>query len=103
VILGMGAPRQERLARRLRAAAPAPVGIVCGGGVLDFLSGRARRAPVWMRASGLEWLFRLGREPRRLFARYVVGNPLFVLRALGAARLARREARAARCGTAAGP
>lgn len=91
VILGMGAPRQEALALRLRACAPAPVGILCGGGVLDFLSGRARRAPRWMRACGLEWLFRLGREPRRLFRRYVIGNPLFMLRALAAARRARAE------------
>ncbi|MGM0585850.1 MAG: WecB/TagA/CpsF family glycosyltransferase [Pseudomonadota bacterium] len=91
VILGMGAPRQEHLARTLRAAAPAPVGILCGGGVLDFLSGRAPRAPRWMRRLGLEWLFRLGREPRRLFRRYVIGNPLFVLRALSAARVARRR------------
>ena len=90
VILGMGAPRQEHLARRLRDCAPAPVGILCGGGVLDFLAGRASRAPRWMRRAGLEWLFRWGREPRRLFLRYMVGNPLFLLRALPAAALMRR-------------
>ena len=50
IVLGMGAPRQEALARRLREVAPAPVGIVCGGAILDFLAGRVARAPRWMRA-----------------------------------------------------
>lgn len=87
VILGMGAPRQERLALRLRAAADRPVGILCGGAVLDFLAGRVRRAPRWMRRLGLEWLHRLALEPRRLGRRYLIGNPLFLARA---ARLALR-------------
>lgn len=81
VVLGMGMPRQEALALRLRDAAPAPVGILCGGAVLDFLSGNAVRAPRWMRNAGLEWSWRLLREPRRLFRRYVIGNPLFLARA----------------------
>jgi exopolysaccharide biosynthesis WecB/TagA/CpsF family protein len=55
--------------------------IVCGGAILDFLGGGATRAPAWMRRLGIEWLYRLAREPRRLFKRYVLGNPLFLSRA----------------------
>ena len=93
VILGLGMPRQEALALRLRAAATTPVGILCGGAVLDFLAGRTPRAPALMRRAGFEWLFRLGLEPRRLFGRYVIGNPLFLLRAPGLASAMRRGAR----------
>lgn len=91
VVLGMGAPRQEVLASRLRAAAAGPAGIVCAGGLLDFLAGRVPRAPRRMRRAGLEWLFRLAMEPRRLFRRYMIGNPLFLWRAEAAARLVRRS------------
>ncbi|MEX5624238.1 WecB/TagA/CpsF family glycosyltransferase, partial [Pseudomonas syringae] len=56
--------------------------IVCGGAILDFLGGKASRAPQWLRHLGGEWAYRLLREPKRLFMRYVVGNPLFLLRTL---------------------
>lgn len=81
VLLAMGMPRQEALAQRLREALDAPCLIICGGAIVDFLAGRTRRAPAWLRRLGLEWLWRLGQEPARLFIRYVVGNPLFVWRA----------------------
>ncbi len=93
VVLGMGMPRQERLAQVLRACAPAPCLIVCGGAILDFLGGRVRRAPAGLRRLGLEWLWRLACEPRRLFARYVIGNPVFLARALRCA-VASRPTRA---------
>lgn len=89
IVLGMGMPRQEEVATALRAALDYPCLIVCGGAIIDFLGGRVPRAPLWMRRAGLEWLFRLGREPRRLFARYVLGNPLFLARALRLASLNR--------------
>ena len=82
VVLGMGMPRQEAVAAALREAVTHPCLIVCGGAIIDFLGGKTPRAPRWMRRSGIEWLFRLLREPRRLFARYVMGNPLFLARAL---------------------
>ena len=82
IVLGMGMPRQEEVVIALRAALAYPCLIVCGGAILDFLGGKTPRAPLWMRRVGLEWLFRLGCEPRRLFRRYVVGNPLFLVRAL---------------------
>ena len=81
IVLGMGMPRQEAVAARL-AAAGMPCLIVCGGAILDFLGGKVSRAPEWLRRLGGEWLYRLWREPRRLFMRYVVGNPLFLLRTL---------------------
>ena len=53
------------------------------GAAFDLLTGRVRQAPRWMQRSGLEWLFRLTQEPRRLAKRYIVNNPLFVARAVG--------------------
>lgn len=82
IVLGMGMPKQEAVAVALRDRLSHPCLIVCGGAILDFMAGRASRAPLWMRESGLEWAYRLIHEPRRLFARYVVGNPKFLSRAL---------------------
>ena len=82
VVLGMGMPRQEEMACALRAALRHPCLIVCGGAIIDFLGGRTPRAPGWMRRLGLEWVYRLAQEPVRLFRRYVLGNPIFLLRAL---------------------
>jgi len=81
IVLGMGMPKQEALAAEL-AALGGPCLIVCGGAILDFLGGKVSRAPKWLRRIGGEWLYRLLREPRRLFMRYVVGNPLFLMRTL---------------------
>lgn len=91
IVLGMGMPKQEEVALALRAALGAPCLIVCGGAIIDFLGGKVPRAPRWMRRSGLEWLFRLGREPRRLWNRYVHGNPLFMKRALSMAMRSLRQ------------
>ena len=52
------------------------------GAAFDFHAGRVRQAPRWMQRSGLEWLFRLASEPRRLGRRYLKNNPLFVCRIL---------------------
>jgi exopolysaccharide biosynthesis WecB/TagA/CpsF family protein len=85
IILGMGMPRQEEVALALRARLSRPGLIVCGGAILDFLGERTTRAPRVVRHASLEWAWRLGREPRRLFRRYVVGNPVFIARALSLA------------------
>ena len=53
-----------------------------GGAVFDYASGRLRRGPRFLRDNGFEWLARLLAEPRRLWRRYLVGNPLFLLRVL---------------------
>lgn len=69
VIVGLGAPKQEIWVHRHRRQLQAKV-VICAGATIDFLAGHRRRSPVWMRRVGLEWLYRLGAEPRRLAARY---------------------------------
>ncbi|HUR90621.1 MAG TPA: WecB/TagA/CpsF family glycosyltransferase [Ramlibacter sp.] len=86
IVLGMGMPKQEEVAGMLRAAVGYPCLIVCGGAIIDFMGGKTSRAPAWVRGSGLEWLWRLALEPKRLFHRYVIGNPVFLARALSLAR-----------------
>ena len=81
IVLGMGMPKQERIASLIRSGAGVPTLILCGGAIIDFLGGKVSRAPGWMRMFGIEWMYRLVREPRRLFHRYVIGNPLFIYRA----------------------
>ncbi|MCZ7542886.1 MAG: WecB/TagA/CpsF family glycosyltransferase [Anaerolineae bacterium] len=75
--VGLGAPRQERwmAARRPHLDTPVLIGV---GAAFDFHTGRVRQAPRWMMRAGLEWLYRLGREPRRLWRRYLINNPWFV-------------------------
>lgn len=82
VVLGMGMPKQEKVAALLRRNLDHPCLIVCGGAIIDFLGERIARAPVWVRNVGIEWIYRLMLEPGRLFERYVLGNPLFLLRSL---------------------
>jgi N-acetylglucosaminyldiphosphoundecaprenol N-acetyl-beta-D-mannosaminyltransferase len=82
IVLGMGMPKQEVVALRLRSELVFPCTVVCGGAIIDFLAGRTARAPVWMRRAGIEWAYRLAMEPKRLFYRYVIGNPVFLARAL---------------------
>jgi exopolysaccharide biosynthesis WecB/TagA/CpsF family protein len=82
IVLGMGMPRQEEVAIALRSRLTFPCLIICGGAIIDFWGGRTSRAPVWMRRSGMESLFRLQMEPRRLFQRYVIGNLVFLARAM---------------------
>ncbi len=79
VVLAMGMPKQERIAQLLKHRSDCACLIICGSAILDFAAHRVDRAPHWMRVSGLEWLFRLFREPRRLFRRYVIGIPRFLL------------------------
>jgi len=75
--VGLGSPKQERwmAAHRDKIHAPVMLGV---GAAFDFLSGAKPQAPHWMQRSGLEWLFRLVTEPRRLWRRYLIDSPLFV-------------------------
>ncbi len=77
VWVGLSTPKQERwMADHVgRLTAPVLIGI---GAAFDFLTGRKPQAPRWMQQAGLEWLFRLLTEPRRLWRRYLVNNPLFL-------------------------
>ncbi len=78
VWVGLSTPKQERwmAAHVGRLTAPVLIGV---GAAFDFHAGLKPQAPRWMQRSGLEWLFRLLTEPRRLWRRYLVNNPLFVL------------------------
>jgi N-acetylglucosaminyldiphosphoundecaprenol N-acetyl-beta-D-mannosaminyltransferase len=77
VWVGVSAPKQEIWAVRWASTIGHPV--VCVGAAFDFLSGRKARAPRWMRTAGLEWLFRLASEPRRVWKRYLIGNAVFMV------------------------
>ncbi len=88
LVLGLGAPKQELWADRHRGAIAAKVAL-CVGATIDFLAEAQPRAPVWMRRGGLEWSFRVAREPRRLAGRYLRDGarlPGLVLRAWRGAR-----------------
>lgn len=76
VFVGLGCPKQEKwmAARRDRIRAV----LVGVGAAFDYHAGTLERAPAWMQHHGLEWLYRLAKEPRRLFRRYAVTNTLFV-------------------------
>lgn len=71
----VGAPQQEMIAYAIAQHGGARGVGLCVGAALDFLSGRAQRAPRWMREMGLEWLYRLISEPTRLWRRYLVTGP----------------------------
>jgi len=77
VWVGLGVPRQEKWMQRMRPRLEAPV-LVGVGAAFDFHAGLVPQAPAWMQRTGLEWLFRLSREPRRLWRRYLRYNPRFV-------------------------
>jgi N-acetylglucosaminyldiphosphoundecaprenol N-acetyl-beta-D-mannosaminyltransferase len=77
----LGAPKQELWMAKYRAQLNAPV-LLGVGAAFDFLSGTKPQAPRWMQRSGLEWLFRMGTEPRRLVPRYFATIPYFVYLAL---------------------
>lgn len=77
VWVGMSSPKQDMWMARMRPMLDAPV-LIAVGAAFDFLSGTVRQAPRWMQRSGLEWLYRLGTDPGRLWKRYLVDNPWFV-------------------------
>ncbi len=75
VWVGLGIPKEYDFCVRNKARVKAGW-VVTSGGCFNFVTGDYSRAPAWMQASGLEWLYRLAREPKRLFWRYAVTNPL---------------------------
>jgi exopolysaccharide biosynthesis WecB/TagA/CpsF family protein len=78
VFLAVGSPRQEALAAAIRATGCATGTGLCIGASLEFIAGAQRRAPVWMQRAGLEWLHRLGCDPKRLVRRYLMDCPAIV-------------------------
>ena len=79
LLVGLGMPLQEYWLMENRHRLDASVALT-GGAVFDYVSGRLRRGPRLLVSSGFEWLARLLIDPRRLWRRYLVGNPLFLLR-----------------------
>jgi N-acetylglucosaminyldiphosphoundecaprenol N-acetyl-beta-D-mannosaminyltransferase len=93
LLVAMGVPRQELWLNEHWDELSPTLGIAVGA-LFDFLSGRFRRAPGWMRVLGIEWCFRLMLEPRRLWRRYLLGNTAFMIRViadLGRSRLSARS------------
>ena len=78
VFVALGAPKQE-IWSYLRAEQLKPAVLIGVGASLDFVAGIQKRAPSWMSKFGLEWLYRLAQEPRRLAARYLLRDPEFGL------------------------
>ena len=91
VFVAFGVPDQDNWIARVRHRIQAPV-LLGVGGLLDFVSGRIPRAPVWMRKAGIEWVYRLKCEPKRMWRRYLVGNVSFVSHAVVYALACRRKA-----------
>jgi N-acetylglucosaminyldiphosphoundecaprenol N-acetyl-beta-D-mannosaminyltransferase len=79
--VGLSTPKQEKFMAEFLPKLDVTL-MIGVGAAFDFHSGRVRQAPRWMQRSGLEWLYRLGCEPRRLARRYFRNNPLFVLKFL---------------------
>lgn len=79
VMVAMGNPLQERWIDEHLDATGARLGVGVGA-FFDFSAGVVSRAPAWMNRMGIEWLYRLYQEPRRMWRRYVLGNPLFLSR-----------------------
>lgn len=77
VWVGIGVPKQEKWMAAMRDRLDAPV-LIGVGAAFDFHAGRVAQAPDWIQALGMEWAFRLSREPRRLWKRYAMYNPKFV-------------------------
>lgn len=76
LFVALGCPKQEKWMAKNRAALkPVQIGV---GAAVDFYAGTASEAPKFLQKSGLEWLFRLSKEPRRLWRRYLINNPRFV-------------------------
>lgn len=75
VWLGLGVPREQEFYMRFAHAMPNVGLIKTSGGLFNFLSASAARAPQWMQDNGLEWVYRMGREPRRLLFRYLTTSP----------------------------
>jgi N-acetylglucosaminyldiphosphoundecaprenol N-acetyl-beta-D-mannosaminyltransferase len=84
LFLALGSPKQEIWAHRIREFMK-PTVVIGVGASFDFVAGTAKRAPRWISRAGVEWLYRLAHEPRRLWRRYLVRDPKFAVIVLRAA------------------
>jgi N-acetylglucosaminyldiphosphoundecaprenol N-acetyl-beta-D-mannosaminyltransferase len=85
LLTGMGTPKQEQWVTEHADRVDAGV-LWTVGALFDYVSGRIPRAPGWLADNGLEWIFRLGIEPQRMWRRYLLGNPMFLSRVLHQSR-----------------
>ncbi len=79
LLVALGSPDQELWLLKNKAKLNCRTALAVGG-LLDFNAGKVSRAPLWLRELGMEWVWRLLQEPKSKFARYVIGNPLFMIR-----------------------
>jgi exopolysaccharide biosynthesis WecB/TagA/CpsF family protein len=89
LMVALGNPKQELFLARHLASTGARLGVGVGA-FFDFTVGNVPRAPRWMSRAGIEWVYRLAQEPGRMWRRYIVGNPLFLARAIRDSVRARR-------------
>lgn len=73
LIVGLGCPKQEKFIFKYRDKLKVPISLGLGAS-LDFEAGNVKRAPKWMRNCGLEWLFRITQDPKRMFKRYIIND-----------------------------
>jgi len=78
VFVALGSPKQEIWCAEV-ADALSPAVLVGVGATFDFITGKQTRAPAWVSSMGMEWFYRLSKEPRRLWRRYLVRDPKFFL------------------------
>lgn len=81
IFIGMGVPKQELFAEKLSKSLKNKV-IICVGIFFEYYFGTTKRAPVFIQKIGLEWMFRLITEPKRLWRRYIIGIPEFIFRVI---------------------
>lgn len=79
LFVAMSSPKKEIFLHKHRETLKAVNFIMGVGGSFDVLSGKTKRAPLWMQNSGLEWFYRFAQEPKRMWKRYLVGNTKFIL------------------------
>ncbi len=91
LLVAMGAPKQELWLAKHKHRLDVSVGIGVGG-LFDFYAEKVKRAPLWVRQIGMEWICRLSEEPGRMWKRYILGNPLFIYRVLKEIRRERAQA-----------
>ncbi|MDP6875852.1 MAG: WecB/TagA/CpsF family glycosyltransferase, partial [Alphaproteobacteria bacterium] len=77
LFVAISSPTKERFLHQHRDHLGVPY-LMGVGGALDVVAGKVQRAPIWMQSTGLEWLYRLAQEPRRMWRRYLVTNSIFL-------------------------
>jgi N-acetylglucosaminyldiphosphoundecaprenol N-acetyl-beta-D-mannosaminyltransferase len=90
VFVGLGFPKQEQLIARLAGSVPRAWFVGCGAAI-PFAAGTINRAPAWMQRAGVEWVYRMISEPRRLASRYLLHDLPYAARLLAVSALRRRQ------------